>query len=350
MQKTPDSTHLGGRLENRGYPYEQVDDMTKNELRARLPEHMRAMPVKGEGSRWLPQEQALLAPWVQLHHHDRHWMMCDLDEQDWVAYKRFPLEPNVVSYNPESGHSQHFWLLRDPVYCLEQQRAHKAYRYLRAIESAVDAQYGTDPYFARAVSKNPIHLLWDTDWRHSREHSLGQLHDALRLDLSNINARGSQEATNAGEQGRNNQTFNTVRYWAYEHADTFKQAGADYEDWYTAVLAQVSRINARFIATPAGAMCSAECSYLAKSIAEWCWNRRVAVRKKPRLTVDQIRKRQSTAAKERAIKASGETETKIKIAILRLQADGKKVTKAAVARAVNISRTQVSNRYSHLFD
>ena len=313
------------------------------------------MFVKGKGSCWKPQEIAIEAPWTQLHCNDRHWVMADLDECDWQAHKRFPVEPNIVSYNAESGHSQQFWRLSDPVYCHGDQRQHKAHRYLRAIESAIDAQYGTDHHFARAISKNPLHKLWDNDFRHSRGHTLPELHEGLLLDLTTVGyggkgkPKGKSKATVEGQYGRNAQTFDQVRFWAYEHAPMFKQAGLEYEDWYRAVRMQVNTVNARFINTADGVMDAVECNYIARSIASYCWRVQVSLRRKPKLTMEQIRQKQVQSAQMTTAKKVGASEAAIKLAITQLQADGKKPTKAAVARLVNLSRQQVSTRYNYLF-
>ncbi|HBC3964971.1 TPA: hypothetical protein KD885_004652 [Vibrio parahaemolyticus] len=68
------------------------------------------------------------------------------------------------------------------------------------------------------------------------------------------------------------------------------------------------------------------------------------------MTVEEIKAAQSKAAHITNAKRKGSAEAAIKVAIQQLKDDGKKPTKAAVARIVGLSRVSVSNNYSHLFD
>jgi hypothetical protein len=93
--------------------------------------------------------------------------------------------------------------------------------------------------------------------------------------------------------------------------------------------------------------------YLAKAIADWVWPRRDHFGRSGqhrRKTTDEelLKIRSDNAYKTAEIKQAA-TEEKIKKAMDQFLREGRRITKAAIAREAGISREAVSRYYSHLF-
>lgn len=322
-----------------------------------FPEFMRAMFKKGKGSYWVKQEKGLSeAAWLQLYLTNRHMVMVDFDGLDEFHWRSLPLKPNFVSFNPNNGNHQCYWLLKDPVHCHKEAKRNKPYKYLKQIEKAIDQKYQGDKHFSRAISKNPFHPKWDTVWLHDRRHSLKDIHDGLELDLREVSgytpisaSKGHRKAKQ-GNGKRNTTIFNNVRYRAYKEVSRYKaMENITYEDWLSVVTEWCVRENVWKDVEP---LPLSAVTATAKQIARFCWyvyNYQKA-NVKPKMTTEQIKEAQRKAAEITNAKKRGSAEASIKVAIKQLVADGKKPTKAAVARIVGLSRVSVSNNYSHLFD
>ncbi|CAH0527557.1 hypothetical protein CTH30272_01201 [Allocatenococcus thiocycli] len=311
-----------------------------------VPEWPRAMFQKKKGSYYVDKVKALSeAPWVRLHSNDRRWVMVDFDNGNPFDWCKLPVQPNVVVFNKESSNHQCFWLLKDPVYCQESARNHAAYKYLRAIENAIDIKYEADPDFKRDISKNPFHPHWEAHWIHDRTHTLEGLEKGLELDLGR-KARKGKNTSLEGKSGRNTGVFDQVRFRAYGEVSRYKDLdGVQFEDWHKIVLAWCERAN-QFEGKEA--LDKRELAGIAKSIASFCWHRLKP--KKKRMTTEQIKEAQRNAQKMTKAKQKGRSEAAIKEAIRQLKDENKRVSKAAVARLAGLSRVAVTRDYSHLFE
>ncbi len=69
----------------------------------------------------------------------------------------------------------------------------------------------------------------------------------------------------------------------------------------------------------------------------------------PMLDKDEIKRRQSLSAELTNKHRKESTELQIKQAIERLNANGEKVTKAAVAKLTGLHRNAISRNYAHFF-
>lgn len=322
-----------------------------------FPEFMRAMFKKNKGSRWVKQEKGLSeAAWLQLHLTNRYLVMVDFDGLDEFHWRSLPLKPNFVSFNPENGNHQCYWLLRDHVHCHKEAKRNKPYKYLRQIEKAIDQKYQGDKHFSRAISKNPFHPKWDTVWLHDRRHSLKDIHDGLELDLREVSgytpisaSKGHRKAKQ-GNGKRNTTIFNNVRYRAYKEVSRYKaMENITYEDWLSVVTEWCVRENVWKDVEP---LPLSAVTATAKQIAKFCWYVYNPPKEnvKPKMTKEQVKEAQRKSAEITNAKKRGSAEASIKVAIKQLITDGKKPTKAAVARIVGLSRVSVSKNYSHLFD
>ncbi|EGR1604346.1 hypothetical protein D6L34_25185 [Vibrio parahaemolyticus] len=322
-----------------------------------FPDFMRAMFKKGKGSYWVKQEKGLNeAAWLQMYLTNRHMVMVDFDGLDEFHWRSLPLKPNFVSFNPENGNHQCYWLLKDPVHCHKEAKRNKPYKYLRMIEKAIDEKYQGDKHFSRAISKNPFHPKWDTVWLHDRRHSLKDIHDGLELDLREVSGYTpispvkSHRKAKQGNGKRNTTIFNNVRYRAYKEVSRYKAMdNITFDEWLNVVTEWCVRENVWEDVEP---LPFSAVAATAKQIAKFCWYVYNPPKTdiKPKMTKEQIKEAQRNAQRITKAKQVGASEAAIKEAIAQLKAANKKPTKAGVARIVGLSRTQVSNKYSHLFD
>lgn len=323
-----------------------------------FPNHMRSMFNKGKGSFWVPQEKALEeAAWVQMHLNDRHFVMVDFDRLDELHWRTLPLTPNIVSFNTNNGNHQCYWLLKDPVHCHKAAKRKKAYKYLRLLEKAIDEKYKGDKHFSRAISKNLFHKKWATDWIHDRRHTLAEIHKGLELDLRKvlgyhppqISPSKAYRKAKSGNGKRNTTMFDNVRYRAYREVSKYKSMdGTTYEDWLDVVTQWCARENVWDDAEP---LLNSAVEATAKQIARFCWYvYNPPKTKKPKMTIEQVKEAQRNAQRMTKAKQIGKTEAAIKEAIKQLKESDKRVSKAAVARIAGVSRTQVSLKYSYLFE
>lgn len=312
-----------------------------------VPEYTRMMPQKKRASYYAHRDKALTeSPWIQLHQNDRHWVMIDFDCNDEWAWKRLPMLPNVISYNTENGNHQCFILLDTPVHCHKAAKRRAPYKYLKAIEKAIDAQYGSDDGFKRTISKNPFHPKWDNVWIHDKRHTLKEIADGLELAIGAA-PRRTQKAVE-GQGKRNTSVFDRIRFKGYNQVARYKALeGCTFEDWHDVVIQWCKAANVFKDEAP---MSEAEVLGIAKSIANFCWYIYKPKTEKKRMTPEEIKEAQRKAQRLTKAKQVGRTEAAIKEAIKQLKEDGKRVSKAAVARIVGVSRTQVSLKYSHLFE
>ncbi|HBC3964976.1 TPA: replication initiation protein, partial [Vibrio parahaemolyticus] len=233
-----------------------------------VPDFARIMPKKKRASYYAPKEQGLeISPWIQLHQNDRHWVMVDFDCGDEWAWKRLPMQPNLISYNVENGNHQCFYLLETPVHCHKEAKRRAPYKYLKAIEKAIDAQYGGDDGFKRTISKNPFHPKWDNVWIHDKRHTLKEIADGLDLAIGAAPRRKQKAVEGKGK--RNTSVFDRVRFKCYNQVSRYKELdGCKFEDWHSVVIQWCKDAN---IFKDDAPMNEKEVLTIAKSIANFCW-------------------------------------------------------------------------------
>lgn len=322
------------------------------------PDFVRTMFTKSKGTRWLPKETAIKSPWVQGHLNDRHFVMIDFDGlgSDW--WEQLPVKPNVVSFNPENGNHQCFWLLAGKVHCDKAKgQANAPYKYLRRLEKALDKKYKGDTHFARMQHKNLLHPKWETHWLHDRTFTLRELHKGLEVDLRTVGwaektlatSIAGTKAKKKGQGKRNTLIFDGVRYRAYKEVEKYKEMGIEYADWHAMVSQWCFRAN-RFADTEP--LRDSEVNATAKSISNWCWNVYNPPKKEKKVHMSESEKRKAFQEGQKITKAKQveRSEKAIREAIASLRADGKKATKVAVSKLTGLGRTQVSTKYKHLFE
>ena len=195
--------------------------------------------------------------------------MTDHDDCSTIlAQNHYDIEPNIIVYNPENARRhQSFWLLGDPVYCHSEAKSRHSYRYLRAIESAYDDKYGCDRHFARSIHRNPLSVESDTDWRHSRGHSLAELAEVIELNKYGSRSSAGSRVPDNEKNSRNIDLFNSLRAWAYRNIKLVRNTKS-IQEWHSDVLSIAHAMNSY-----SPALTQSEVQSTAKSVAEFTYHR-----------------------------------------------------------------------------
>jgi hypothetical protein len=298
-----------------------------------------------------------------------HYLAFDVDTPEagaaWLDAGAPP--PTIGIVNRTNGHAHLLFELEQPV--LLPIQGHWAdwlkpgpIAYARDIRIAGTVCLGADAGYTGASTKNPLHPAWST-YTNDVRYTLGDMADGFRLDEL-VPARGNTDALLA-YVGRNDELFHEVRKWSYREVKDFLRR--DYSAFYEAILAHCQAYNMRFD-PPLG---QREVSSTARSIARWTWSQRYRAWIKEhwksrgamypfgREPIDKTlpwdeqirltRERQSNGARFTNHNQRRHTEAKIWAAVRRLHREGKRITKAAVAREAGVHRDTVY-RYQHLLD
>lgn len=322
-----------------------------------------------------PIKTAITYPYIQPNDpFNCRWVVFDVDLGN-ESFHRFEDKntavPNLIVQNPANQNCHYLYLLKTPVWTKNTGRVIPQ-NYLNRIKTAMTAQLGADHRYSGLICKNPLNGEWRTTELYSGLYSLDDL--AKHLDLSQSSLETAQNQAyrrleDAVINGRNDHLFTLLRYFAYERVTKYRELVASLGNdkaagmWRNAIDKEAARINTEF---PNGLPLS-EIKSTAKSVAHWVWNHyqtgEQSQRGKmgfgqtrhnfnfdvPMLSDEEKKRRQSLAAQLTNKHRKENTELQIKQAIERLQANGEKVTKAAVAKMTGLERTNLSVNYSHFF-
>jgi len=308
-------------------------------------------------------------PYIQPNHaHKITWLVFDVDRghQSALSYEDANLpEPNIITKNPANGNCHLFYRLEQPVWT-HAAAGTKAQAYYKAIKTGLTKQIQADPGYSGLISKNPLSDEWKTFEIHSGKFALIDLADRAQLQWQS-EANGITEATAAANTilGRNCSLFDTLRLFSYAKVSDYRELGISrtYDMWLKTVESEAAAINGSFDT----ALPYSEIRATAKSVAKWTWNNYNPTEQKrrgimgfgetrhnfnfkaPMLPEEEIKRRQSKAAELTNKHRKENTELQIKQAIERLETNGEKVTKAAVAKLTGLARENISRNYSHFF-
>lgn len=311
------------------------------------------------GLRIRPKQTAKLAKHIQFNQPAMaYWLAFDVDSEtagfDW--YDCNGPTPNIVIQNPKNGHAHYLFGLEAPV-CLSENGRSAPIRYLAGIENGLLSRFKADPGYSGLIVKNPLKGdFWRVFEHHPELYSLDELADycqAPTREQKNREIRGF---------GRNVELFDKLRFWAYSRVEQAREGS--FSGWLADVTAYGMAINADF-STP---LSFTEMTATARSVAKWTWkhyngnhdgkNRgvlgyganRATNTEREALTPEEIKERQRAGTRYTNTVRKATTEAKIKEAIAKLTLDGKKPTKAGVARLAGVSRVAISKYYGHLFE
>lgn len=272
------------------------------------------------------------------------WLVFDLDhDNSWIWEDENLPPPNLIVANPANGRAHLYYAIM-PVCTGENGRQHPI-DYMQAVYRGLAKALRADESYVGRIAKNPMCQHWRTLEMHSFEYSLGELAEYVELSARNYITETEVEDT----RGRNCTVFNNLRLWSYPRVKQAKMDGS-YEDWLACLTEkahQLATIEVDFKIN--------EVEGIARSVARWTWQHYSASRIDRGVMglVDTdlpLQSRQRLSAR-RTHKARREvTELAITKAIKHLQESGERITKAAVARLAGISRQQIYNQYTHLFN
>jgi len=140
-------------------------------------------------------------------------------------------------------------------------------RYAAAVERAYTAALSADPAYTGRFQHNPLSDAYVTKIGRDAPYSLDEL--ARYVDL---NEPALKKNPPIGI-GRNVETFDRLRRWAYVAAVADWRIGT-YEAWFGAVADRGGQIAADVgAASPRGPLKANEVGHIVKSVARWVWER-----------------------------------------------------------------------------
>lgn len=231
-----------------------------------------------------PKATASKQPYIQANHPQViKWLFIDIDSplkqnKRLISYfdenllfrfhdRNLP-QPQIIMRNPNNGHVQYAYKLKDPVSMFENSRSHPM-RFLKNIQYALTVQLGGDLSFGGSLAKNPLDTqTWDIFITGAEPYSLADLHEYLDLTTDeNKPPKRPRRASNddyvsqfAG-LGRNCDTFDHLRFIAYSIAHSMTQTAL-----YNHLLQLAIAFNSRFEQP----LLHNELKCIARSIAKFC--------------------------------------------------------------------------------
>jgi hypothetical protein len=260
----------------------------------------------------------------------RIWSIHDVDRPGaamaWYDADLPP--PTWIAQNVQNGHAHLVWGLSAPVLVdgLEARRA--PLRYLAAIESLMRERLGADPGFGGLITKNPAH----PEWRTLRGPVLGYELRDLAEHLPGLERHIPRCRPEQVGLGRNVETFDHVRRWAYRHVRPYREAGGldAWNAWLAACVHRALERNGEFPVP----MDPRECWWIARSVAKWTW-RRFDVEASDRRFAERQAHRGRMSGKARL--AASED----KRASARLMAAAQGMSTRAIARVLGVDHSTV---------
>jgi hypothetical protein len=208
------------------------------------------------------KENALVRRYVALNHRLAFYITVDIDRQGaafaWDDANLPP--PTIVSINPVNAHAHLLWELAAPVATTPNARR-KPVEYLEATKRAIRDRVGGDMGYAGYLTKNPTHPSWRVITS-DRRYDLGEMQEYV--DLAPFIAPIEHDAL-----GRNCSLFESLRRWAYRHADRAES----FEQWQW----QCER-TAQALNTFGDPLPTSEVRNTARSVARWTWQHRGSLR------------------------------------------------------------------------
>lgn len=215
------------------------------------------------------KENAVKKPYIQFNDPwTLGWMVFDID----APTARFHYDdallpaPNLYIENPKNHHAHYAYLMENPIYCHSNARKGPL-SYFKDIRHAYKNKLKADRRFTNFVSKNPLHPQWKTTVLRSldRPYTLAELDDWLKPGDKHKVPR-QQVDENPGE-GRNCETFDTVRKQSYTMVRTYKHDRRSEDDFRQWVLNRCMECSREF----SEPLSMKELNWIAKSISSWCW-------------------------------------------------------------------------------
>jgi hypothetical protein len=304
---------------------------------SRLPYRPYCTDTFDSGLRVRPLDAAIHKRYIQVNPPAQvGYLVFDVDREGaafaWESGNLPP--PSIVAVNPENGQAHLFYAIENPVTKTDSARMGPI-RYLAAVQSAMTAQLGADRGYSMLIAKNPLNPSWRVLDHSNAIYGLSDLAD--HVDLTCLpKPRCRAEISGLG---RNCDLFDSLRAKAYRTVAAFRDGGT-FETWGTFILDHARSFNTYYPTLPDN-----EVKATAKSVAKWVWRHFGNGAAAERFSNRQ-RQKQVLSARAR----HGATAEKVVRAVQGLQRNGKRVTVAAVARLVGVSRQAIDKGYKPLLD
>ncbi len=208
---------------------------------------------------------------------EKRWLVFDVDRPtaSWDWQDRSVPAPNLTATNiddgPRHGHAHAFYGLAFPIHT-DPSKAGKALRYGAAVESALRDALDGDISYGGPLAKNPLHTRWLVQQWQQEPYTLDWLTDYQGIDLKPYQDKRTRLPDYG--LGRNVNTFNALRLWAYRHV--LQAHAGHFSAWLDECIERAKWCNAQpairepaKIRTPLG---ERELRGIAKSVARWTWD------------------------------------------------------------------------------
>ena len=196
-------------------------------------------------------------PWLRV------WMVFDVDrDAAWCAADEAGLPaPTITTINRRNGHGHLLYGIDTPVSMERFNGRRGPANYLADVEQAMTAKLGADPSYSGFMCKNPLHKHWTT-LHHDHPYTLGELHGWL----GDLNEYTLPQRTVG--VGRNVETFDAVRQWAYRLVLQHKADGGTLDTWRLACTGAAERFTHDHHGAP---LHGSECGWIGNSVSKWTW-------------------------------------------------------------------------------
>jgi len=288
------------------------------------------------------------------------WLIFDIDRgiESFYAFEEANLpEPNIISQNKENGNCHIFYMLKNAVWTKGTGRK-KPENYVNAIKNGYTQKLQADNAYSGLISKNPIHSRWRNTDLNKKGYELDELAENIDLSITTLD-KAIKNAEKRSEEvlsnGRNDELFNTLRFYSYERLDRYKGLAKEissdkvYSMWLNAIESEANALNREFNEQ----LSSNEVRQIAKSVAKWSWinykpkekyNRgrmgfgetRHENKEIPMLSEDEKKERQKQAAELTNKHRKEKTILAIKQATELIEKNGNKATQKRVSEKSGI--------------
>ena len=283
-----------------------------------------------------------------------HWLTFDQDHGNLTRWEDAELpEPNLIVRNLDNRRAHISYAIESV--CTSDAGHPKPMAYAQAIQEAYCESLQADPAYTGLITKNPMHDDWHVWELHNRVYKLGELADFVELKHRYWTRKRAANYEHFGI-GRNCALFHRLRFWAYDwivyHRD---ENGTTFIEWMQVVLVKAEGFNEFPQPLPYG-----EIKSTTKSVGKWVWDKYFPrFKRKKRGAMEEtfsksdipldLPTKQRLSARRTHESRRAVTEDKIIEAIGLLTAQGKRVTKAGVAKLSGVGRQTIYDNYKHLF-
>lgn len=321
-------------------------------FKEKLPKKPYASSTKS-GARVMSLEHAIKQAYIQHNQPSiAHWLVFDIDHNDIYRFQDLNLPaPNYLVINKDNGHHHIAYAINGV--CTSEKAKIGNLRLLALVERAYQNALNADRNYTGLMSKNPLSENWLVWLIHNKVQDLHYLSDFNSIDLDTAAEELWGKKRKFGPQpssfGRHCHLFDSLRFWAYSQVTKY---GA-YNKFHEACLSKAESLNDYETPLPASHVKST-----AKSVSRWTWQHKEGFENYKHIERGvmglegsplSLEEKQAVASERTGMIRRNKTETLIKEAIQTLKDQGKKITKAEVARMTKMTRTRISTHYSHLF-